>query len=238
MIGLIIKKRKGNLLAVLLFAIVMAMISFGSLQVVASVYASNEESIRGYQREQDYRSAAELSAYQFVNDLQSITVTKDTALETSWLSSSVSSTYTASIKALVDSICATQTNGSHRWRITDASYALSAVTMDDPSIMKDLLTNLQAGYSSLSVSLPVYPDLDYGGELNIISDGYSRISVASFELDSDLYARAESSKEVLYVDNLFLEVYDHDYVDGAGDSQTVYTMRLVSGAGGVKIYRV
>ena len=227
------KDRKGNLLAILVFAIMIAIMSFGATAVATTLYMSNEETATRYSHIQSYRSATEIACYQYLNDMQALIVTK--SLTGEWVSVSGSAVYTQAIDAIVEQIGTTE--DPLKWRVQTIEGAIGGATISDPSIVTNLLGLLAEGRVSFQLHLVDYPEIDWEAGESYITRDESQLKLKPFEVIVDLTAKGEILKEHLFVDGLFLNVLQAKITRPGGGRDTQVTMSIVPSQEGVEIYR-
>lgn len=227
------RSRKGNLIAILLFAVMISIMSMGSLSVASTLYTSNEESAQNYANIQTYRSAAEIACYKYIMDLQTVTVTKD--MSSSILGSVGPTIYTEAIELIQGKIA--RSDDELVWKTETISDALTGTVLSDPSIMLNMLAKLDKGNSKFKLSIADYPQIDWASGESFISAREAQLRIEPIEVIVDLQVRGEVLREVLFVDGLRLLVTaDKDFDPDVGTVITV-TLKLVEREGGVQIYR-
>ena len=227
--------RKGNLLAILLFASSMAIISFGTLGLAMTLYAHNNNSAKSYANYQSYRAALEVSVYQYVADLCSVTVTRD--LNSDWISVSDSAIYTQGIELIQETIGLSE--NPLTWKTTDIITAISATPISNAEIMASLLGYVSSvGTTEFNLSAVDYPSIDYTslGESSS-GDSFSQLALHPLEVNVHLRVKGEVLDDVLFIDNLYLTVTQEKFEGEGGNKVSNVTMRIEEGESGVKIYR-
>lgn len=231
---LLSRRRKGSLLVVLLFAVMMAIVSFGMLSVATTLYSSNAENAKRYANIQSYRSASEIACFQYVNDLEAITVTRN--LTTDWVSVTGAAVYSQAIQAIQDEIG--RPTNRFIWNVSDISRAITGAGISDPAVVIHLQSLLAEGRTEFQLAIDDYPTLDYLDIKTFIGRDDVYIALKPFLVNVDLTAKGEVLREKLYVDGLYLSV-EKNVIAGAGGAPEVeVTMKLVEGESGVEIYRV
>ena len=226
------KRRSGSLIAILLFAVVIAIMSFGTASVASTLYASNEESATRYAHIQSYRAATEIACYQYINDLQAITVTKN--LSGDWVSVSGSAIYTQSVEVITEQLG--MTDSPLVWKVSTIEAAIAGATVSDPAIVTNLLGLLAEGRADFQLSLVDYPDIDWTAGESYISRDESQLKLKPLEVIVELTAKGEVLKEHLYISGLYLNVLQMVERTETG-RQTTVTMNITTGEKGVQIYR-
>lgn len=226
------KRRSGSLIAILLFAVVIAIMSFGTASVASTLYASNEESATRYAHIQSYRAATEIACYQYINDLQAITVTKN--LSGDWVSVSGSAIYTQSVEVITEQLG--MPDSPLVWKVSTIEAAIAGATISDPAIVTTLLGLLAEGRADFQLSLVDYPDIDWAAGESYISRDESQLKLKPLEVIVELTAKGEVLKEHLYVSGLYLNVLQMVERTETG-RQTTVTMNITTGEKGVQIYR-
>lgn len=226
------RKRRGSLLAILLFAVIMAIMAFGTASVASTLYASNEESATRYSHIQSYRSATEIACYQYIGDLQAITVTKN--LSGDWVSVSGSAVYTQATEVIVEQLG--MTDNPLVWKVSTIEAAIAGATVSDPSVVTNLLGLLAEGRVNFQLSLVDYPEIDWAAGESFISRDESQLKLLPLEVVVELTVKGEVLKEHLFVSGLYLNVLQMVERTESG-RQTTVTMNITTGEKGVQIYR-
>ena len=227
------KRRKGSLLAILLFAVMIAIMSFGTLSVASSLYATNEESAKRYAHIQSYRSATEIACYQYINDLQAVTVTK--FLTGDWVSVSGSAVYTQACEVIQETVG--KEDDPLVWKVSTIEAAIAGATVSNPEIVTNLLGLLAEGRASFMLSVTDYPEIDWTAGESFVSKDESQLKLRPFEVIVELTAKSEVLKEHLFVNGLYLNVLQESIRTEGGTRDTKVTMNISVGESGVQIYR-
>lgn len=231
--SLVKKERQGTLLAILLFAIMIAIMSFGTTAVANTLYASNKETATRYSHIQSYRSATEIACYQYLNDMQALIVTK--SLTGEWVSVSGSAVYTQAIDAIVEQLGTAE--DAMIWRVSTIENAIGGASVSDPAIVTNLLGLLAEGRVDFQLRLADYPEIDWEAGESYVGRDESQLKLKPFEIIVDLTAKGEVLKERLFVDGLFLNVLQSKVNVPGGGRDTLVTMSIVPSQEGVQIYR-
>lgn len=227
------KRRKGSLLAIFLFAVMIAIMSFGTLSVANSLYASGEQTSKRYSHIQSYRSAAEIACYQYVNDLQAITVTK--SLSGEWISVSGSAVYTQACEAIQEKIG--KSDNPFVWNVDTIEAAIVGAPVQDASSLTSLLALLAEGRTNFLLSVVDYPEIDWTAGESYISRDESQLKLLPIDVTVNLTAKGEILKEHLFVGGLYLNVVQTTSRNLDGSRETTVTMQITQGEKGVQIYR-
>lgn len=224
--------RKGNMLAIFLFALMIAIMSFGTLSIASSLYSSGESTAKRYANVQSYRAAAEMACYQYVNDLQAITVKKN--LKDDWISVSGATVYTQACEAIQDEIG--KEDNHLQWNVANIETAVAGAGVTDASIVTNLLGLLTSGRTQFTLTIVNYPEVDWSSVETAVSSKESLLKLLPIEVDVDLVAKGEAIKEKLFVSGLYLKV-SQEKVSTESGRDTAVTMSIVQGEGGIQIYR-
>lgn len=225
------KPRKGNLIAILLFAVMIAIMSMGTLSVAMTLYSSGEQTAKQYADIQSYRSAIEIACYQYVNELEATTVTKN--LSADWISVTGSAVYTQAVEAIESAIG--KADNPQVWNKATVEEAITGALISDPAVMVNLLALLQEGRSNFVFETSGLA-INWAAGESYISSSESVLKLQPLEVTVDLLAKGEKLKEILYIDGLYLNVTTIKI--GSGSSrQTIVTMNISEGESGVQIYR-
>lgn len=222
------KTRKGSLLAILLFAVIIAIMSFGTVSVATTLYASNNESTRRYSHIQSYRAATEIAAYQYISDLQAVNVTKN--LNADWISVSGGAVYTQALELIVNEIGTV--DEPLTWKTLDIIHALSGAPVQNPEVLTNLLGLLGQGRAEFKLSIVDYPEIEWNAGESYVSRDESQLKLRPIEIVVELIAKGEVLKEHLFVSGLHLDVLQMKV-----GRDTLVTMNITTGEKGVQIYR-
>lgn len=225
------KPRRGNLIAILLFAVMIAIMSMGTLSVAMTLYSSGRQTAKQYADVQSYRAAIEIACYQYVNELEATTVTKN--LSTDWLSVTGPAVYTQAVEVIESAIG--KTDNPRVWDKDTIEEAITGALISDPSVMVNLLALLQEGRNSFVFTTSGL-DIDWAAGESYVSNSESMLKIQPIEVTVDLLAKGEILKEVLYIDGLYLNVSSVSIGSGS-NRQTLVTMNISEGESGVQIYR-
>lgn len=227
-------KRKGSLVVVVIFSMMMAIISFGLLGVATALYVQNEDSSGRYANLQTYRAATEIAAYQYCNDLQTVIVTR--SLSGEWLNVTGSAVITQSLEEIQKAV---STNSNNLvWKVGTIQEAVSGASVSNPQIMVNLLGLLNEGVTNFKLSVADTPQIDYSTGEGYISADESMFKLQPIEMHIHLTALGESLDEVLYVDGLYIHILRDNIIGVGGFRDTVFTIKVIQGESGVQIYRV
>ena len=227
--GFISRNRKGSIIAITLFAVMMSIMSMGMISVATTLYSSSEETAQNYANIQSYRSAAELACFNYITELQTVTVEKD--LSSAFLGASSAVIYPESLELIQQKIASEEEGQELVWKTDSISEALNGTVLSDPSIILNLLAKLSKGNSTFKLSIEDYPQIDWTSGESYISSKEAQLRIEPLKVIVDLQVRGEVLKEILYVDGLRLSVQVDDF-----DSSKV-SLKLVEREGGVQIYR-
>lgn len=233
MIKSVKQRRRGSLLAIILFSALIAIIAVGTLTVATTLYTSNEKSMHIYGNLQSYRAATELSCYQYLNDLEAITVTDD--IDANWVSVTESAVYTEAIRLITDAVSTEE--GSLTWRTTDAVSAIGGTPVSDSSIMVKLIGLLQSGSTKFKLYMTEYPSLDWLSDSAEFEIGDMSIPLNPVPVSIDLSVKGESLSEELYIYGLYLHVITEERLMESGRYDTFVTVSIEEGEDNFGIYR-
>ena len=155
--ALLKKPRKGNLVVVVLFAMVIGVISIGTFSVAMTLYRSNIDSADRYAKMQSYRAAAEIAVYQYIKDLESYEV--DKTLETAFITPTPMSTYNEAIQTVFTRVG--KSDNILKWKVGSIARAVDASGIDNPATTVHLISLLNDGRDSFSLYSEALPELDY-----------------------------------------------------------------------------
>lgn len=238
------KARRGSLIAVLLFAVVIAIVCFGMLMVASSLYTANEENATHYANVQSYRSAAEMAVYQYATDLQAVVLTKN--LDTDWIGVSGPAIYTEGLTLIAETIGqnsapAGETPNHLKWKVDTIQTAIGAANVSNPAVLANLLAELDVGRSIFELTIDDYPDIDWTSSSSWIVGKEAMLKIAPIGVKVKLTVRGEQLLEHMFIDGLFLHVVRERIPNDDDDDtrSTIVTLQIVTSASGkgVQIYR-
>lgn len=229
-----LKRRKGSLLVVVAFGVMMAFVCVLMLSMSNTLTTVTKESAKIYENIQNYRAASELACWKYVNDLQSVVVSKD--LDADWVNpmdpgnldwSSVTNraVYSQALEVIQETQKDPDYTGSGiRWNKDTISEALEGIPLSDASVLPTLFGKF-TGYTQLF-------DLIVPSDMLIKNDStwsYTRHHEAAFELepfevDVNLKIRGETLNERFLVSKLFLYVKIEDSLGAGGVNHHVASM--------------
>lgn len=237
MSGVFLRGRQGNLLVVVMFAVAIAIVSFTTLMVVTSTYASQKENAKQYANIQSYRAAAEIACYQYITDLCVNTETLD--LSSSFITPSGPAMYNEALRLLQEAVGERPnpdeplaTADPLVWRVSTISAAISGATVSHPDAIMDLIALCSKGLNEFELRLEDYPEILWGDEGTDLTGNEVTLVLAPLEIHVRLRVRGEILNETFYAHGLCLSVIK----EGPASTRTL-TMRIVEPENGVRIYR-
>lgn len=128
---LFMKRRRGDIMVVLVFSVVMAIMMLGMLKVAAVLYASGHAQEGQYADIQTMRAICETGCYAYINDLEACHMTRNAEEDMQGTSDSV--ILHESLNALQKAMGAT--GSTTIWKVQDAGVAVGAAgfSIPDPS---------------------------------------------------------------------------------------------------------
>lgn len=228
-----LKRRRGSFLLVITFGTLMAWVIVSMLTVATSLYSGTRDNARIYSDIQSYRAGTELACYQYITDLQGITVTKD--LDSDWISVTNQAIYTQALDAIKATLGAD--DDPNRWFVSDLTTALSGANLSDPTVLTDLLGRVAGARQSFALSVPEPLTLNWEDPNSWRSSSGAYAAVVPFVVEVNLSVRAETVSERFIVSGLYLsiDITDQDMADGG--RHEIATMRLAEREEGVSITR-
>lgn len=221
------KKRRGNMLLVLGFAFAMAMASARYLMVGADLYTTSKDSAKVYEDIIAYRTAAELSVYDFVADLCRVELVRD--LDAEWLSIRKNAIFLQASDDLLKEVVS-----SGVWRKTDISEVVSGLNLSNPAILTNLVGRLNTSNKSFELCVEDTPTLDAN---NLVETWNDLVKVHPMYVSVHLTVRGEQIVEQFKLDNLYL-VVDQSREDVGGlNKHKMVRFSFKEGDGGVSITR-
>lgn len=228
------RKRKGSFLLVITFGALMAWVTVSMLTVATNLYVVTKDSAKIYSDIQSYRAASELACYQYITDLQGVTVTRD--LDADWISVTGQAIYTQALDAIKQALASD--SDENTWAISDVSLALSGLNLSDPAVLTNLLGKLTGARQEFSLVVPEPMKLDWDDADSWSDSDRAYVKLEPFIVEIYLSVRGESLFETFLVDGLFLDVQfsEMEAIDGSG-SHDVATLMLTEREDGVSITR-
>lgn len=233
--GCFLKKRKGSLMLVLVFAFVIAIVMTAAAKITQASATLAKDSATMYESIQYYRSAAEIACWAYVNELQTVTVTKD--LEADWLSS-YTSMFAQAINSIQDVFADTSYTGDgYKWNKTTTVDALTGVPLSNSVFLADLISKFTSGNQSFSLVTPVQLEVAASNDFDDITHGSGRYVISPFLVEVDIRALGEDIHEKFYVSNLVLELSVATTPTGVASRVDQVTFRFTTDYGGIRISR-
>lgn len=223
-----LRPRKGNLLIITMFAVAIAIVTFVTLQVMTSVYASARENAKQYANIQSYRAMSEIACYTYITELCAQTEVVD--LAAGFISPSTPGMYSTVLQGVQDSIGSA--SDPLVWRTSKITSALSGAVISDPQVTVDLLGLCSKGINEFELKLANYPEIDWSAEGNSVSGGSGLLAIYPLEVNIRLRIRGEMIKETFLVYGLKLSV---EREGRPSDGKLI--VQIVESDEGVKIYR-
>lgn len=226
------KERRGSLLLVLTFCLVMAWVTMSMLTLATNLYQGTRSSAQIYADIQTYRAGIELACYQYITDIQGVIVTKD--LDGDWLTVSDDAVYSQALEAIKELVASD--DDANRWKVTDLVTALSGANISNPDILADLFAKVSGVKQYFSLVVPELWILDWSDTDSWGNSSGAHVALKPFVVEIQLDVRGESVSETFTVDGLYLDVtLSDETVDGS--RHEIATMQLVEKEEGVSITR-
>ena len=226
------KRRKGSLLVVITYGSLMAVVVLGMMTLASSLYSTARDSAKTYSDVQTYRSACEMACYEYVTELEAVTVTKN--LDADWISVTGNAIYTQAIDAILESIGSAE--DPNVWRVYDIRDALRMANISDPSILVGLFAKLDGVSQEFCLKVVEPPRLDWENEDSWKRSGDAHIAIEPVIIEINFRVKGEELFERFRVNGLFLEVQSSD-MDVGGSRNEIATLMLVEKEEGVSITR-
>lgn len=227
------RQRKGSFLLVITFGVLMAWVIVSMLTVATSLYSSSKDTAKIYGDIQSYRAATELACYQYITDLQGMTVTKD--LDGDWISVSGQAVYTQALDAIQATLASPEDPTA--WFVTDITDALAGANLSDPSVLTDLLSKLSGVRQEFKLTVPEPMKLDWDNPETSSSRTGATVALEPLVIEVYLTVKGESVSEKFIVTDLFLDVDITETEMEDGSTHAVATMMLTEKESGVTISR-
>ena len=226
------RKRRGNMALILFFGATLTSIMVSFMHIAADLYTNSKESAAIYADYQSYRSAVEISSYQFVKDLCSVTVTKD--MDGEWIGVDGQALYIMALDDILGKV--SSVDDTSLWQVRNISTALSGVEMSVPSILNKLQDKVNHTSAKYYLRLPDYLKLDWSDSGSWSDRNGSYVAIEEFEVDVHLEIRTEELNTVFEISNLYFDLTPLEMSVG-DDVHEFVTFSIVEGEGGVRIAR-
>lgn len=226
------RKRKGNMALVIFFGATLTSIMVGFMHIAADLYTNSKESATMYADYQSYRSAMEISSYQFVKDLCSVTVTKD--MDGEWIGVDGNALYVMALEDILEKV--SSVDDTNLWQVRDMNTCLSGVEMSEPRILNHLQEKVEHSSSEFWIKLPSYLRLDWSDSGSWSDRNGSYVAIEEFEVDVHFGIRTENLNTTLAISNLYFDLTPLEMAVG-DDVHEFITFSIVEGEGGVRIER-
>lgn len=227
------RQRKGSLLVVITFGVLMAIVVVSMMTLANSLYTESKDTSKIYGDLQSYRAATEMACYQYVTDLQSLTVTKD--LDGDWISVSDQAVYSQALDAIKSSLASAEDLDS--WNVTDITAALSGANISNPEVLTSLLAKLTGVRQEFSLKVPEPLTLNWDSEDLVYTKDHSKIPLDPITVEVVLSVKGETIAECFKVSGLYLDITTAKTDVGSGSKHSIVTMMLVEKESGVQITR-
>lgn len=233
----LLKSRRGDIMVVLVFSVVMAILMLGMLKVAMTLYASGRANERQYADIQTMRAINETACYAYIQDLRSCHGIKNVDAEMPGSTESV--IYHESLEAMQKALCETTT--PQVWKVHDASMAISVAGFNNPTTQADLLELVMGKAHSFTLRLEEDLDFDFEdmSESTIDTDE-ARLKLKPVRIEASLNVKTETVVNRFSVEGLYLYVKTTEVPNdsGTGTHTQADIMITDDGAGsGVHIYR-
>lgn len=195
---MISKKLRGNIVLVLIFAMTTFLLCFALFQQTVAISDYSRSNAQRYSDKMSYRAAVELATYQFVTDLEAVSMTQD--ISTEWLTKPVAQKYADALDTVTEYTIDASTN---RWVSTDISNIIVGCGVSDT----EMLTNLSAKVlgSEFYIELVDYPALDWSNVDNSIVDDSGKVYLEDLEVHAYLKQKGSVIDENFIIRGLYLE---------------------------------
>lgn len=192
------KKLKGNIVLVLIFAMTTFLLCFALFQQTVAISDYSRSNAQRYSDKMSDRAAVELATYQFVTDLEAVSMTQD--ISTEWLTKPIAQRYADALDTVTEYTIDASTN---RWVSTDISNIIVGCGVSDT----ELLTNLSAKVlgSEFYIELVDYPALDWSNADNSIVDDSGKVYLEDLEVHTYLKQKGSVIDENFIIRGLYLE---------------------------------
>ena len=211
----------------------MAWVVVSMLILATNLYLSTKDESQIYSDIQTYRAGMELACYQYITDLQGITVTKD--LDSDWISVTNQAIYTQALDAIKGELGAD--DNPNKWYVSDLATALSGANLSDPTLLTDLLGDIAGARQEFELIVPEPLMLDWENADSWKNNSGAEVAITPFIVEVHLSIKAENFTEMFKVDGLYLSISITDQDVAGGGRHEIATMRLIEKEEGVSITR-
>lgn len=230
------KRRRGDIMVVLAFSIVMAILMLGMLRVAMTYYAAGRAQERQYADIQTMRAINDTVCYSYITDLMACLGTKNVDAEMPGTSDSV--IYHESLDAIQKAL--SLSDQPTIWRVQDAGTAISAANFDSPDTQAALLSLVLGKAHSFTLRL----ENDFTFDVDDLGESYfgedeARIKLKPVLIETVLKVKSETVTGHYSVEGLYLYVQKSTRTETSGNTFTQADIRITDdGEGsGVHIYR-
>ena len=233
------KRRRGNIMAVLVFSVVMAILMLGMLRVTMTWYASGRAQEPQYADIQTMRAVSETAVYAYITDLQACRMTRDVAGDMPGLSDSyvLYESLEELQKAMADY---THSNQTTIWKVRDASVAIGAAGFNGPEVQTKLLSLMAGRNHQFILEL----EEDYMLDVEDMGESYAgiedlRVKLLPIRIKTTMRVKSETVINHFSVEGLYIYAQKNTRLGADGNMHTYIDMVITDdGEGsGVQIYR-
>lgn len=250
------KRRRGDIMVVLVFSVVMAILMLGMLRVAMTLYASGRMQEGQYADIQTMRAINEVACYAYVSDLEACHMTRNADHDYAGVSDSV--VLHESLEALQKSMANYGTGAGEQtdqfviWKVRDAGVAVGAAGFNVPDALNPtntvLATNLQTDLMSLVSGRAHEFTLELEEDLTIdatdMGDSYvgaveARVKLRPVLIKTTLRIKTETVINHFSVEGLYIYTQRSQQTDASGNPYTRIDMVITDdgNGSGVHIYR-
>ncbi len=236
-----LKKRRGSIAVILVFATMIAIVCLGMLRVAMSLYASGRSTEKQYSDIRTMRSICQVSCYQYVTDLMACYAQRNVDADMPGTTDAV--IYNESIEVMQAELAYKDAAGNivdpMLWRVQNAEVALGSLEIGHPEVQTKLLSLVSGRAHEFKLELEEDLKLDYENSATYLGASESRIALLPVKIQVTLKVKSETVVEHLQVEGLFLYVTKDIMTPEGSTPYTRANLRITdNGMGsGVHIYR-
>ena len=219
---------------ILLFGSVLAVLTVQMLVLAQSLYVGSKDSAKVYADIETYKTATELICYQFVSDLNEVTVEKD--LATDWVNVAKNAVYTQALDSLLSQVCTEE--GNTVWNQHSVLDTINSSNLSDESVLNSLVSKISGARGSFTLSCPEPIKFKVDDEENSQSSSGCHIGLKPILIQITLQVKAETIVEQFEVDGIYLDMTIRKDGQSKHKVATFRFGKSLDGEKGVVIYSV
>lgn len=230
------RKRRGSILLVIVFGLVMAMVMVGFTRLSQTLSTTSKDSAKVYADIQTYRAASEMICYEYLTEVEAAVVTRD--LDSDWLSVTNRAIYTQALGAILDYYDDPEyMETGWSWIKHDPTEVLRSVHVTDQSMVDEVIAALDGGYQkfTLKITEPLVIDPLSDDSYETVRRAY--LELKPFPVEVNLRVKGEILQDIYMVSKMYLLVTQENVYEMDGSIHMIATLSLVEGEEGCQITR-